>query len=302
MLDNRLRELLNASDEMAELLAEANTPRRTDEVGYMTERDASAPEWQAPTDEQLGRGLILVGHPERARVFYQQLENPWWLAPLDRRRVFDEAPAPIPVEEYLQYPRWVEGDYLVRMAAVIPGEVVEVLLKLKDNGNPWAHRQIIAAAAAMPAEHAGRLVDRIAAYVAADQTTMLNPETLVELLEHLAAFKNARALRKMADALYRPIPPSAEEEASPLPIRRIAAGLDDYWYGATLPRAWVVLKARLGLNAVRTLVRWLRDWQRMAGYADQDDNDTSHFLVPVGRRKRRRPDGDADSVKRWSPC
>ena len=33
LLDNRLREFLNASDEMAELLAEANTPRRTDGGG-----------------------------------------------------------------------------------------------------------------------------------------------------------------------------------------------------------------------------------------------------------------------------
>ena len=39
----------------------------------------------------------------------------------------------------------------------------------------------------------------------------------------------------------------------------------------------MVLKGRLGLNAIRTLVRWLRDWQRMAGYADQDDNDTSQI-------------------------
>lgn len=34
----------------------------------MSEHDA--PEWQAPTDEQLRRALVLVGHPERARLFY----------------------------------------------------------------------------------------------------------------------------------------------------------------------------------------------------------------------------------------
>lgn len=33
LLDNRLREFLNASDEVAELLAEANTPRPTEEGG-----------------------------------------------------------------------------------------------------------------------------------------------------------------------------------------------------------------------------------------------------------------------------
>ncbi|MHB8244375.1 MAG: hypothetical protein ACYDGN_03320 [Acidimicrobiales bacterium] len=241
----------------------------------MSEHDA--PEWQAPTDEQLRRALVLVGHSERARLFYQQLENPRWLAPLNRHKVFDEAPAPVPVEEYLQYPRWLEGDYLVRMAAVVPGEVAEVLLKLKDNGNPWAHRQVIAASVAMPAEHAARLVDRIAAFVAVDRTTMLDPKALVELLEHLATLENARALGKMANALYGPIPPSAEEGPSSLPIRPVAAGLDDYWYGTTLPRAWVVLKERLGLNAIRTLVRWLRDWQRMAGYADDNEHDMSHL-------------------------
>jgi len=236
-----------------------------------------APEWQAPTDEQLRRALILVGHSERARLFYQQLENPRWLAPLNRHKVFDEAPAPVPVEEYLQYPRWLEGDYLVRVAAIVPDEVTEVLLKLKDNGNPWAHRQVIAASVAMPAEYAARLVDRITAFAAAGRTTMLHPEALVELLEHLATLEHAKAFRKMANALYGPIPPSAEEEASPLPIRRVAAGLDDYWYGTTLPRAWVVLKERFGLNAIQTPVRWLRDWQRMAGYADENDHDMSHI-------------------------
>jgi hypothetical protein len=241
----------------------------------MSEHDA--PEWQAPTDEQLRRALVLVGHSERARLFYQQLENPRWLAPLNRHKVFDEAPAPIPVDEYLQYPRWLAGDYLVRMAPVVPGEVAEILLKLKDNGNPWAHRQVIAAAVAMPAEHAAHLVDQIAAFVTADRTTMLDPEALVELLEHLATLEKARAFGKMANALYGPILPSVEGEASPLPIRRVETGLDDYWYGATLPRAWVVLKERLGLNAIRTLVRWLRDWQRMAGYADESDYDMSHI-------------------------
>lgn len=241
----------------------------------MSEHDA--PEWRVPTDEQLRRALVLVGHPERARLFYQQLENPRWLAPLNRRKVFDEAPAPIPVDEYLQYPRWLAGDYLVRMAAVVPGNVAGVLLRLKDNGNPWAHRQVIAAAVAMPAEHAARLVDRIAAFIAADRTTTLDPEALVELLEHLATLENAGAFWKMANALYRPIPPSAEDEASPHPIRTVAAGLDNYWYAATLPRAWVVLKERFGLNAIRTLVRWLRDWQRMAGYADENNHDMSHI-------------------------
>ena len=243
----------------------------------MSEHDAIAAEWEAPTDEQLGRALVLIGHPERKRLFFQRLENPRWLAPLDRRRVFDEAPAPVPVDEWLQYPRWLEGDYLVRMSAVVPGEVADILLKLKDNGNPWAHRQIVAAAVAMPAEHAARLVERIATYVAADQTPMLGTDALVELLEHLATPEDARAFRKMGDALYAPLPPSAAEEASPLPIRRVAAGLDDYWYAATLPRAWVVLENRLGLVAFRRLVRWLREWQRMAGYADEEDHDTSHI-------------------------
>lgn len=247
------------------------------EMRDVTEPDAAALEWVAPTDDQLGRALVLIGHPERARIFYQQLENPLWLAPLRRRKVFDEAPAPVPVEEYLQYPRWLAGDYLVRMAALVPAEVVDVLLELKDNGNPWAHRQIIAAAAAMPAEYAARLVDRIASYVAANQTRTLDPWTLVELLEHLSTLENAGAFGRMANALYAPLPPSTEEAASLLPIRRVAGGLDEYWYRATLPRAWVALKGRFGLNAARTLVRWLRDWQRMAGYADEDDNDISHL-------------------------
>ncbi len=37
----------------------------------------------------------------------------------------------------------------------MPDEIVDVLLKVVHNGNPWAHRQIIPAAAARPTEDTG---------------------------------------------------------------------------------------------------------------------------------------------------
>jgi hypothetical protein len=126
--------------------------------------------WEAPDEAEVDETVTYLGRP-------------------------DAAPAPERVDEqWIQFPPWFEGNYLVRMAPIAPSEIVEILLRVDDQANPWARRQIIDAATTVPVVLAERLVDRICGFVTSDRYEMLNPQALVRLVELMADAPTPRAV------------------------------------------------------------------------------------------------------------
>ena len=41
--------------------------------------------WKMPTPEQVAKAVALLGHVEQYRYFFDRLENPEWLLPLQKR-------------------------------------------------------------------------------------------------------------------------------------------------------------------------------------------------------------------------
>ena len=104
--------------------------------------------WSSPTEAEVTAALVHTGDSQRRRAFYSELANPNWLEPLARKGAFTRAPGPQATEEgWVQYSPWPEGDYLVRVAPEAPGTVVDILLNLDDQGNPFARRRVVEAAA-----------------------------------------------------------------------------------------------------------------------------------------------------------
>ena len=47
-----------------------------------------------PTDLQIQECLTLISSPQLRRAFFERLQNPLWLEPLDAREVFSTLPEP----------------------------------------------------------------------------------------------------------------------------------------------------------------------------------------------------------------
>ena len=246
----------------------------------MTESACPSQSWSRPTEADVTAALVHTADPQRRRAFYDGLKNPNWLEPLARKGAFTEAPGPQAAEEgWIQYSPWPEGDYLVRVAPEAPAPVVEVLLNLDDKDNPFAHRLLVDAALAMPISEGARLVRRVCQYLAAPRRDLINPYSLVTLVERLAASGITKELGHLVDAMYEPRQAPRTDE-SPAPFRDIPTGLDSYWYAVTLPRVFEALRGALGLTACRILIRWLATWQRLSGYAPYPDYDVSCVWRP----------------------
>src|SRR5215210_657932 len=51
--------------------------------------------WQTPTPEKVSRAVALMVRAEQRRYFFDTLQNPAWLKPLDSKGFFKDPPAAI---------------------------------------------------------------------------------------------------------------------------------------------------------------------------------------------------------------
>src|SRR5688572_11517422 len=113
--------------------------------------------WRKPDDDLINKALSRIGDIQHRRVFFDRLANPSWVSALEHQRVF-EAPLRRDNEGRQQWQIWPEGEYLVRMAPLVPDEVARILLQSSDSGNPVVHELLLRAALALPAEEAASFV------------------------------------------------------------------------------------------------------------------------------------------------
>lgn len=87
------------------------------------------------TGNNLNREKIkgLLAKPAQFVYFFAHLDKPGWFDFLDELKVFDDIPGPQATEDgqYIQYPPWWPGQYLIKVADKIPEKVAEVLKKIK---------------------------------------------------------------------------------------------------------------------------------------------------------------------------
>jgi len=227
------------------------------------------------------------------RLFFTELENPRWLRPLESAGHFRRAPA---AEEYadgsFRLPPWFEGEYLVRMASIVPADVSEILAAFEDDGHPHAQRQILDAALSMPPEEAAKLVPKIVSFLDQEGRHHLDPEGLLRLLRLLAAGgePEKKAMRHVANALFQPRAPSPDDTYPGL-LPEPDTGLDDFWYGQLLPGASEVLRVAFGHTALTILSGWLKDLSRATGHGDAGDQGSFIWRPSVGAHSQNNDHG-----------
>jgi hypothetical protein len=158
--------------------------------------------WKTPTPEQIDRTVVLLAQREHLRHFFDRLENPEWLVPLEKKGYFKSPPPPIRDESKgtVSFPQWPESGYLARMAKLAPEKVASILRAIPDTENIRVHDDFADAALEMPAELAAEFVPNAIKWIQAPFHALL-PEKLGALLSRLALSGEVDSALELAKAV-----------------------------------------------------------------------------------------------------
>ncbi|MBW3590277.1 MAG: thioredoxin domain-containing protein [Actinobacteria bacterium] len=143
--------------------------------------------WPPPTDRQVRKVTDLISNALQRRHFFDNLQNPAWVVPLQEAGMFRAPPEPVFdfVEGTISSPPWPESQYLARMASLNPQEVAQVALSIPKTNNVLVHEDLADAALALPGDLAAKFVPRAREWLKSPYLLHL-PEKLGELVTHLA--------------------------------------------------------------------------------------------------------------------
>src|SRR5271166_4081088 len=104
------------------------------------------------TDEVVEKALALVAKGGgNYEYFFGKLTSPDWIAPLQRKGRFSHPPETVVGDNYIQFPPWPEGDYLVRMAPLAPQAVFDAIEAVAyASDNELVHQVLLQIAAELP--------------------------------------------------------------------------------------------------------------------------------------------------------
>jgi hypothetical protein len=154
---------------------------------------------------------------------------------------------------------WPESRFLVRLAPLDPGAVLDIILAMPGTPNPLIHRDFLDAAIAMPSDLAARVASRELGWVAS-QEDLIGPicEALGTLISNLANGGQVAEALRLARVVLAVLPDNARSPLSPAPRGRMR----DWSYQKVLetnlphlvtaePRASLTLLCELLNSAVR---------------------------------------------------
>ncbi len=149
------------------------------------------PSWKTPTPEQIEHAISLLARPEQRRYFFDKLQNPEWLEPLNQRGFFSTPPAPIydNTKGTVQFPPWPALQYLARMATIPEAQdaVLRIVLNIPETENIIVHGALAEIATKLPAPMAAQFVPRVAQWLKVSYPYYgVLPMHLGTLLKHLA--------------------------------------------------------------------------------------------------------------------
>lgn len=228
--------------------------------------------WKTPTPEEVSRAVALLGRAANYRHFFENLENPLWIQPLQEKEFFKTPPAP----EYedsrdgriITFPRWPESRYLARMARHAPDLVTNMLLGISHTDNIEVREDIVRAALAMPADLAARFVNAAKQWITGPFFGDFLAMRLGELASHLAnGGKTDAALRLTRELLQvQPRKPQNSRGERPSPYdfpSEPVARFGTWQYEQILDRVVPPLVDGAGFDAIAMLCDHLEEAVRI---------------------------------------
>lgn len=212
-----------------------------------------------PSTQIVDEALRMMLKPALRRAFFEGLENPYWLEPLDQHGCFSSPPEPLAAADgTTSDTHWPELTYLVKVAKSEPEAVVDILLKLNASENVWVRRAAFTIGSTIPPEQGARLVRLLRAWKSTGFGWRSDPREMSGFAARLLQGGETDEGQWLADVLFRP----HKERDS----KRAVTTLEDYWYYSELPG----FIAALPNSALRLVSSWLNDYEGIVGHWTKD--------------------------------
>lgn len=238
--------------------------------------------FKAPTRADVNAVLLKVPTLQLRRVFYEGLLNPLWVKPLFEAGAFSSPPEPQVTDDgYVRDIYWPELSYLSRMASVVPADVVDVLLRLKDSNNAWVRRAVFEIGAKIPASEGKRLRPLLEAWKTTGFGWRTDPRELVSFAITLLEGGETKTGRWLTNLLFEPRAPRTEGT-----FKKPHVELEDYWYQEELPRVLPALRD----DALKAVTGWLAKYAKFAGHSGQGHDFSGMIRPSIRNRGDRHPD------------
>ena len=215
--------------------------------------------WRKPDAQLVTSTLARLGDPQHRRIFYDRLKNPLWVTALARRDVFRQLPATRTDNDGNKlWLSWPEGDYLARMASLVPDDVVAALGPHVTTGNPIVAEALLRIVGALPPDKAVRFIPLLESLLK-DQV-LRSADSIVDLSDRLIEAGLSKPALRLLNAAFRP--QGRDRDGAPRLFRgQLVAGVEPYWFRMLLPRVVTALSSVQGAKALTTLAAWLEDAQ-----------------------------------------
>lgn len=171
------------------------------------------------SDQMVERALHLIEQGGATyEYFFARLDSSDWIDPLRRRGRFDHPPGAVSTGNYIQFPRWVEGEYLERVAGQAPELVFQALPQAAfESDNHPVHQVLLQIAAKLPRELAARIVEREATWVTNQPLLFgLYSERAADALLNLLAQGESHASLALLDSMLSVREPDEKPESTTL--------------------------------------------------------------------------------------
>lgn len=241
--------------------------------------------FKKPTDEQVDAAVPLLGSPAHVQYFFERLENPEWIGPLDSRGFFADPPSPVVLDgTRTVHPPWPESGYLARMTKHKPEDVARIFHRIAPK-NAWVVRDMLRAVQDMSADTAATLVDRIAEAHSAGMIGHSFPDA-TDLCARLALNGEPRRSLTLAKALFAE---RLKEADGP--------GRSDYWLLEGLQKVVPALAQSAPRLSLKLFLKWLDDViAAESRYFKDAENDGSWGWRPVIEEHEENSDSSLPSV------
>ena len=178
-----------------------------------------------PSAESIARALELIAKGRsQYDYFFDNLEDPAWIAPLLKEGFFTSPRPPVVVSgEGTMHPYWPESQYLLRMAERAPGAVAAAVREIPETENVRVTTDICQIGAILPSEFRLEIGKKVRTETRGRPIFFLLPEAMGELIAAIAAAGESKFAMHFAAELLELETPEAEGALPPRPVGRVDA-------------------------------------------------------------------------------
>jgi len=259
-----------------------------DDLDALLERtNARTDDWTVPSEDDVDQVVALAARLENRTYLFDRLENPKWVAALDGRGFFADAPDPVPADEpgYVQFPPWPEGRYLVRMTPVAPFAVAEALKELPPSANSGVTRCLLECVQALPSERFQELAPQTAKWITDPVSGVFfgycaeeAAAAISRLMREGMVKQGLKAAKKLLS--LKPRPGDGEKDGRtwtrlPEPVGR----LSDWAYEQAIKKMLPDLVDAAGIKGVELLSRLLTVAVNFNRHQDEPPDSDGHSVI-----------------------